>query len=214
MAGYSHPMEEKMTISGPAGPLEAVLTMPENADGSRFAVVCHPHPLFSGTMNNKVVTTLVRTFRDLGMPVVRFNFRGVGESAGQFNEGRDETEDLLAVLKWCQAKWPEARAWQAGFSFGSYVAYRASQSYDFEQLLIVAPPVHRGHFDGLPRPNCPMLVVQGEADEVVPPDDVFAWLDTLSPAPDIIRMPDTSHFFHGKLVELKELLTQHYAAKP
>ena len=130
-------------IAGPMGRLEALLEEPESATTEAFAIVCHPHPLHQGTMNNKVVHTVARAVNLTGRPALRFNFRGVGKSAGRYDNGDGETEDLLAVVDWGKQRWPGARLWLAGFSFGSHVALRATQIVEPDRLILVAPPVTR-----------------------------------------------------------------------
>jgi hypothetical protein len=194
-------------IKGPAGNLEAAFTDKENAKGT--AIVCHPHSLYGGTMNNKVVTTLARTFGDLGLRTGRFNFRGVGKSDGSYDAGIGETDDLLAVVNWVKQNYPDDDLWFAGFSFGSYVAARAATEIAVAQLVTVAPPVINFDFLSLKPITCPWLIVQGDQDEIVSPQAVFDWIETLNPKPILIRMPGSSHFFHGQLMELRRQL---YAA--
>ena len=178
----------------------------------RVIVICHPHPVHGGTMDNKVVTTLMRTFNELDFYTVRFNFRGVGKSAGSFAEGIGETEDLLSVLDWVTHVLPDGELWLAGFSFGSYIAYRAATITSYKdkikQLICVAPPASYPEFKDLPAPTMPWLVVQGEADEVIDAEVVFSWVASFALPPQLIRMAQTSHFFHGKLIELRNLLKQ------
>lgn len=195
-----------INLPGPAGNLEVLASVPDESEKPLTVVICHPHPLFGGTMANKVVTTLVRTFKELGMNTVRFNFRGVGKSAGSYAEGVGETEDLLAVLHWVHAERPQDEIWLAGFSFGSYVAARGAHRFPAKQLICVAPPIENFKFTELYPFPCPWLVVQGEVDEVVSSQAVFAWLESLPKPPSLIRMPETGHFFHSRLVELRELL--------
>ncbi len=201
----SNPGENKLFIPGPAGQLEAIVTMPEGAC-SGIAIICHPHSLMGGTMQNKVVHTLARTYRESGLVTVRFNFRGVGASSGEFAHGIGETDDLLAVSAWIQQQLPEQPLFLAGFSFGSFVAFRASSQLACRHLILVAPPVPRFDFTSVPLPRCPWLVVQGEQDEVVEPSQVFDWLASLTPAPQVLRFAQATHFFHGHLVELREQL--------
>ena len=200
--------EHRLSLPGPAGVLEAVLTVPATLSSSdTVAVVCHPHPLQGGSMDNKVVSTLVRLYRDRGLCVLRFNFRGVGGSSGTNDEAVGEVDDLEAVLRWAQVELGAVRLELAGFSFGSYIAAAgagrlASLGLLLEHLVLVAPPVHHYPFASLSLP-APLVVVQGEADEVVPPAQVFAWVASLEPAPRLIRFADCGHFFHGRLGELK-----------
>jgi alpha/beta superfamily hydrolase len=121
----SAPRAEALRIAGPAGALEGVLEDPQVSPQPGFAVICHPHPLYGGTMQNKVVHTIGRACQEFGMPTVRFNFRGVGASAGHYDEGRGETQDALAVIAWGRARWPASPLILAGFSFGAMIALRA-----------------------------------------------------------------------------------------
>lgn len=198
--------ETKLMIPGPCGDLETVITCPPEARHDYFAVICHPHPLHGGTMNNKVVTTLARSFNTENICALRFNFRGVKGSAGQHADGLGESEDLLAILNWLHELKPKIKILLAGFSFGSYIAYRAAHQWPIHLLITVAPPVHHYDFELFPKPTCPWLVLQGEEDELVPSDQVFAWLSSLSKPPKIISFPDTGHFFHGQLSLLKQEL--------
>lgn len=200
--------ETTFLISGPSGDLE-LLTTPTKTHVNPIpavAIICHPHPLYGGTMHNKVVTTLMRVFADLGLRTVRFNFRGIGKSTGSYAEGLGETEDLFAVMEWVKKTCPTDAIWLAGFSFGAAISARAAAQTSVAQLVSIAPPVPRFSLIGLPPITCPWLVVQGEQDEVIEPEAVFAWIDTLNPKPRLIRMPGASHFFHGQLLELRRLL--------
>ncbi len=198
-------------IEGPVGSLETIISRPVTDATSAIGLVCHPHPLQGGTMSNKVVTTLARVLSDLGLWSVRFNFRGVGQSTGQYAKGDGESEDALAVINWIKQQFPGRAIWLAGFSFGAYVALRVANQIDVAQLITVAPPVHHFPITALPDINCPWLLVQGEEDEVVSPTAVFAWTQQLKKPPQIIRMA-TGHFFHGKLIQLREELVT--ALKP
>lgn len=192
-------------LRGPAGALEALLSEPEDAQGAgAVAVVCHPHPLHQGTMNNKVVHMLVRTFAQSGIPALRFNFRGVGTSAGAYDEGEGETDDALAAADWLTGRHQGAALWLAGFSFGGYVALRAAGARPCRGLVTVAPAVQRRGFAALVAPPCPWLVVHGDVDEVVPVDEVLAWVNGLYPGPELSVIAGASHFFHGKLTGLRE----------
>ena len=140
---------ESLTLPGPAGDLEARLDFAaaglgvDPAAPAACAVVCHPHPLFGGTLTNKVVHTLARTFNEAGMPSLRFNFRGVGASAGTHDGGPGEVQDTLAAVRYCRERWPQARLWLAGFSFGAAVAIRAGEWARPAGLVAVAPAVDR-----------------------------------------------------------------------
>ena len=142
--------------------------------------------------------------RELGLDTLRFNFRGTGASQGTFDNGDGETDDLLAVAAWLRAQRPQHALWLAGFSFGAYVALRACAQLQPAFMLSIAPPVRRSwDFDTLVLPTCPWLVIQGDADEVVDPQAVRAWVEAMPAPPQLVRMPDTSHFFHRKLLDLR-----------
>ena len=157
-------------------------------------------------MHNKVVTTIERSLRELGLATVVFNFRGTGASRGAFDDGVGETEDLIAVANWAQHARPHDALWLAGFSFGSYVAARAAPQLPVRQMISVAPPVGRWDFSHLASPLCPWLVVQGEADEIVDPHAVYAWIAAQPEPPTLVRMPETSHFFHRRLLDLRGVI--------
>ncbi len=199
------PPREALTLDGPAGCLEALLDTPSAPLAAAVAVVCHPHPQHQGTMLNKVVHALCRALNDLQIPVVRFNFRGVGASEGAYADGLGETEDTLAVAAWASARFPGADLWLAGFSFGAAVAIRAAVATACAQLISVAPPVTRmaSLIDGK-WPACPWLLIQGEADEVVAVGDVQDWVRTLNSPPDLVLLPEVDHFFHGRLTLLRD----------
>lgn len=198
----ARPGRQDLTIPGPAGPLEARLECPETPVRGA-AVVCHPHPLHGGSMQNKVVHTLARTFNALGLAALRFNFRGVGASAGRYDQGRGEQADLQAVLRWVREQGAGVPLCLAGFSFGAYVALAVAGSDPPDCLVLVAPPVNHFDFSGLGGPAGFWVVVQGEADEIVPAAEVDAWSAQLRRPPQLIRMPDVGHFFHGRLNDLK-----------
>lgn len=206
----SFPETETTAIfSGPAGDLEVLVTPLANATSTTaVAIICHPHPLFSGTMHNKVVTTLARTFKDLGLHTVRFNFRGVGKSTGKFDNGIGELDDLFSIIKWVQDVCPNSPIWLAGFSFGSYIAAKASTQMTVEQLVCVAPPVINFAMHTLPPITCPWIVVQGDQDGVVSPEAVFEWVEKVERKPELIRMEGAGHFFHGQLLELRSKLEE------
>ena len=199
--------EIPLFLDGPEGQLEALHLATPDAKG--VVLICHPHPLFAGTMQNKVVVTLQRAARDAGYATLRFNFRGVGQSAGSYAEGRGEIDDVLAVAHWLAGQHPGLPLTLMGFSFGSCVAGNAAgrleeQGAELAQLFMLAPPVERFDVD-LPE-RCPLTVIQPEADEVVTPERVYAWSAELTKPHELIRIPECSHFFHGKLIELKDLI--------
>lgn len=193
----------QLLIPGPQGPLESILEEPD-AHPARFAVICHPHPLYGGTMDNKVVWTLSRALEEAGVATLRFNFRGVGASAGTYDEGIGETEDAAAVLAFGAEHWPGARPLLAGFSFGAYIALRLAGRTSLEHLITVAPPVGRFDVERQPDPHCPWLIVQGDADEVVDAQAVIAWARQLGSQVELVVLPGVGHFFHGALQLLRD----------
>ena len=206
---FRPPPPERVMLSGPAGLLEAVVEEPENYPGRRCAIVCHPHPLHGGTLTNKVVHVTARALLERGYATIRFNFRGVGASAGSFDDGRGETDDALAVFGAALERWPVARPTVAGFSFGAYVAYRVAAARPVEQLITIAPPVARFDFHAWPVPSVPWLVIQGDADQLVDPVAVQAWTRELTPPPTVVMVAGASHFFHGQLAPLREAVQSH-----
>lgn len=199
-------------IEGPSGALE---TLAENFDDSPkgILVVCHPHPLHGGTMQNKVVHTLARAGHDMGLASLRFNYRGVGKSEGSYSEGIGETDDLLAVIDWLDDHFHAIPIWLAGFSFGAYVAIRASSQREIKQLITVAPAVNLVRFEGLEMPSCPWLLLMGTEDEIVPFDNVIEWIDKLGTPPKTIYYEGVGHFFHGQLVKLRQTLIDELSDK-
>lgn len=197
-----------LTLDGPVGPLEVMVDLPEAEVAAQpvVAIVCHPLSTEGGSMHNKVVTIAARALRDLGIATVRFNFRSVGESAGSFDNGIGEQDDLKAVAAWVRAQRPQTALWLAGFSFGAFVSLRAAADLQPAALLSIAPPAGRWDFDGM-QPPAQWLVIQGEDDEIVDPQAVYDWLDSLDAPHELVRMPDTSHFFHRKIVDLRGAIT-------
>jgi uncharacterized protein len=195
--------EERLVIDGQAGGLEASVE-DIGAAGPSYAVICHPHPLMGGTMDNKVVTTIGRALRENGIPTLRFNFRGVGASAGSFDRGVGETEDAGAAASWGARRWPGRTLVLAGFSFGGYVAWRLALQREARYLITVAPAIQlmEGSTDAVPA--CPWLIVQGGADDVVDPVAVSGWVNTLNPKPRLLVLPGVGHFFHGRLHDLRD----------
>lgn len=209
MSTFRPPAPERLLLEGPAGPLEAAFEVPADFDGQRVALVCHPHPLFGGTMDNKVVVIAARALQERGYATLRFNFRGVGRSAGAWDLGRGEAEDAVAAAQALQTRWPTAELLVAGFSFGAYVATQLATRLRVRQLVTIAPPVQRFDFSTLAVPQCPWLVVQGDQDELVDHEAVLAWTKTLQPAPTVVVLPGAEHFFHGRLNDLRAAIQEH-----
>jgi len=201
---YRPPVPQAVTLDGPAGALEGRIEDP--APGVRPAVigvVCHPHPLHGGTLQNKVVHTLGRAMQELGAPTLRFNFRGVGQSAGRYDAGAGELDDTLAACAWARERWRCEALWLAGFSFGAAIALQAAARVRPAKLVTVAPPVGRLIVTPVERPSCPWLVVQGDRDELVEFSAVQAWVGGFDEPPELAEFAGAEHFFHGRLVELR-----------
>jgi alpha/beta superfamily hydrolase len=201
---------ETLTVAGPAGPLETRLEFPagESTAPRVFGVACHPHPLFDGTMDNKVTHVLARSMMECGAPAFRFNFRGVGASGGTFDNGRGETDDLAAVVAEGRRRFPGAALWLGGFSFGAFVALRGANGLAPEKLVAGAPPGARFELGSVARPDCDWMLAQGDADDVVPPEGVLAWAAEQRRKPRLHVLAGAGHFFHGKLHELKPLIVE------
>jgi len=201
---FRPPAPQPVTIDGPAGPLEGRIEDPApGAKPSVLGVVCHPHPLHGGTMQNKVVHTLGRAMQELGAPTLRFNFRGVGQSAGTYDAGIGELDDALAACAWMRQRWQCDELWLAGFSFGAAIALQAAARVAPAKLVTVAPPVGRLIVTPVERPSCPWLVVQGDRDELVDFASVQSWVAAFSDPPHLAVLGGAEHFFHGRLVELR-----------
>ncbi len=201
------PTKESLFIAGPAGRLEAVLEVPSNGDLSGAVVVCHPHPQHGGTMHNKVAHTLARTFVRLGFAALRFNFRGTENSEGRFDDGVGELDDVLAAISWIRKRLPGQPLWLAGFSFGAAIAVRAAADTDVAGLISVAPAVSRFASGLETQPACPWLIVQGDQDELVDIDELIDWVNELEPGPELLILEDAEHFFHGRLIDLREIVS-------
>lgn len=202
----SHPSDITILLPGPAGELETLIT--PKTTTNQIAIICHPHPLFSGTMHNKVVTTLSKTFQHLNMQTIRFNFRGVGKSTGSYADGVGEQQDLAFIIEWARQSSPQAEIWLAGFSFGAYISISVAAKNNYAGLVSIAPPVNHFAFDELPVITYPWIIAQGDQDDVVPAVEVYAWIDKLEPQPKVLRFPEAGHFFHGGLTLLKEKLIE------
>lgn len=196
---------QRLAVAGPAGAIECALDVPDAALGAArgIAVICHPHPQHGGTMDNKVVQTLARALLQLRYRTVRFNFRGVGGSAGHYDAGVGELEDALAACAWACAHWRCEVLWLAGFSFGAAVALEAAAVAKPSALVTVAPPVGRIIVAPVARPSCPWLVVQGDRDELVDVATVRRWVAEFALPPQLLEVPGAEHFFHGRLGELR-----------
>jgi uncharacterized protein len=163
--------------------------------------------LYGGNMHNKVAHMLARACNEVGMPALRFNYRGVGKSAGSYDQGVGETEDALAALDWMRSRWPAAPLYLAGFSFGGAVALQAALQREVRRLITVAPAIERiATIASLPA--CPWLLIQGTADEVIDAAATQRWVATLPQPPRLVMLEGVSHFFHGHLTQLKDVVVQ------
>lgn len=194
-----------MFVTGPAGQLQALESKPQGAPQA-LAIICHPHPLHGGTLDNKIVHQLAKSFVTLGAVSVRFNFRGVGQSEGDYDEGRGERDDLLAVVEWARQQWPGLPLWLAGFSFGGFIALDAAQSLQPEWLVTVAPAVN--YFPDQPASlnAVSWLLIHGDADDIVPWSAVESWVGRQGLAPEVVCVEGAGHFFHGRLNELRDIV--------
>ncbi|MBI0425320.1 alpha/beta hydrolase [Psychrobacter sp. NG27] len=210
-------------IPAPAGVLEVDALWqqdnPNDLNTDTVALLCHPNPLFDGTMNNKVVTTMYRFARDNGMHVVRFNFRGVGQSTGEHDYAEGEVVDAMTVLQWITEQTNARKLWLGGFSFGGYVTARVAEQVleashiwgvsDFEisKIALIAPSVEKNDSSDISLPVDKTFEIYGNADEVIEPDNMQAFADRLGIEVSVVD--GAGHFFHGRLSELKGLLEKH-----
>lgn len=197
---------QPLFIEGPAGQLEALLEKPKSGEPVAMAVICHPHPVYGGTMLNKVVHTLARAFVSQQFAALRFNFRGVGESGGSFADGIGELQDALSAVEWIREHIAAGPIWLAGFSFGGAIAIRAALETSAAGLISVAPATSRFANDLKRQPECPWLIVQGDQDELVDIGETIEYVNSLNPGPQLSVFPQGEHFFHGRLTELRDTL--------
>ena len=199
---------QNISIPGAVGMLEGVAHIPDGAPRA-VAVVAHPLPTLDGTMENKVVTTLAKTFAEIGFAALRFNFRGVGASAGKYDSGNGETEDAIAVARYALREYGDLPLILSGFSFGGYVQARAALQLHPRRLVLAAPAVGRFAMPNVPSDT---LLIHGDQDEVVPLAEVMKWAQPQHLP--IVVLPETTHYFHGRLGQLKEIVRQHFIRYP
>ncbi|MBK9161666.1 MAG: alpha/beta hydrolase [Nitrosomonadales bacterium] len=197
------PSQKKTILAGPVGQIEGMLHLPDEAPHA-IAVVAHPLPTMGGTMDNKVVTTLARTFVESGFAVLRFNFRGVGESSGSYDHGNGESLDAAAAAEFMRIEFPGLPLLCAGFSFGGYVQARAAESVRPQRMVLVAPAVGRFEMPHVPDNT---LLVHGDLDEVVGLDAMLHWARPQHLP--VMVLAGADHFFHGRLTQLKKVVSQH-----
>ncbi len=199
---WKMPEEFLREISGPAGPLEALLDLP--ADEPRAAAVfAHPHPLHGGTMHTKAVYQASKAMARIGVAVLRFNFRGVGRSAGHHDAGAGEMEDFRAALDFMANRYPTLPLWAAGFSFGSWVALTVGPGDPRVELLLgIGPAVDRYDFAALKQSDKPKILIHGEFDELIPVREVKKFYAQLPEPKDLVIIEAADHLFNGKIMEL------------
>lgn len=207
------------SVQGPAGIIETLVELPKDLPKG-IGIICHPHPQHEGTMNNKVVTTVFRAFLRCGLAAVRFNYRGVGQSEGEYDEGRGETDDAVAIYDWAQslsflpsghgeaAESIKSHCVIAGFSFGAFIAANLCQQRPADCLISLAPAVHHGNFADKTDIDIPWHVLMGDQDEIVPPQSVYDWVDSMPQPISLHHFNESSHFFHGQLVAVREKCEQ------
>lgn len=195
---------QSFSTSGTAGFLDGIAHVPRDAHRA-IALVCHPLPTMGGTMENKVAVTLAKTFTELGCVALRFNYRGVGKSEGEYTGGDGEVEDVLAVAEFAREQFGDLPLILSGFSFGGYVAARAAQQLQPRHLILAAPAV--GRF-AMPPVAANTLVIHGEHDDVVALADTLAWARPQHLP--IVVLPQAEHYFHGRLTQLHDIVRKHF----
>jgi alpha/beta superfamily hydrolase len=198
-----------VNIPTPTGYLEGILKPEEEGITPHYAaLVCHPHPLGGGTMHNKVVFKVAQTLQTLGMPALRFNFRGVGHSTGSYDEGRGEMDDVRYALEFLSRRYPSLPVLLAGFSFGSYVGLRVAAIDDRVQAMIgLGVPARMFDGDYLQDSHKPKLIIQGTNDELAPYDLAVQWFEHLPAPKSMIAVEGADHFFQGRLEEVQAIIT-------
>lgn len=196
---------EHLLIPGPSGNIELDIHDPGDRDAKRrgIALIAHPNPLQGGTKDNKVVTTLARTFSSLGYVALRPNFRGIGDTAGVHDQGIGETDDLIAVADYAKSRFQTQSLLLAGFSFGGFVQTRVATRVACERMVLVGPAVNRFAAKTVPVNT---LVVHGEQDDVVPLAEVLNWARPQNLP--VVVVPGGDHFFHGRLSLLSQIVTR------
>jgi alpha/beta superfamily hydrolase len=199
-------------FEGPAGRIEAVIKEP-GAPVSHAAIVCHPHPLYGGSMHNKVVFRIARVFQDAGFAVLRFNFRGTGRSEGNHDNGVGEQDDLRAAIEFIKQKYPPAEVWLSGFSFGSMVMLRgAACDARIRALVVAGVPASRHDFSDIARCNKPKLFVQGSLDEFGALEALQTLFTGLDEPKELKIIQGADHFFEGHLPELAAAVSDFIAS--
>lgn len=196
-------LTENILIDGPVGHIEATLEKYPKLEPRGVIIICHPHPLYGGNMQNKVVHTIARACLNKKIMVIRFNFRGVGSSQGCFDEGIGEYDDLICVINYIQNQYPRIPIWLGGFSFGGGIAIRVASAIKLKALITIAPSVFKSNFLIKDEPICPWLIIHGNKDELIKVQDLIDWHKKLEVIPKIVIVDEATHFFHGCLVVLR-----------
>jgi alpha/beta superfamily hydrolase len=211
MPGTYH---QRFFLNGTVGRLEALLWTVTEAEPEMASLVCHPHPLFGGTMHNKVVFRVARTLHDLGLPVLRFNFRGAGLSEGAYDEGRGEQDDVRVALDWLAARFPAKPILLAGFSFGALVGLGVGAKDERVQGLVgLGLPVKRAEPEFLRDCSKPKLFLHGSNDQFSDVNEIRAFVATIPEPKQLVIVPGVDHFFTGKLDEVDRALREWLAAR-
>jgi alpha/beta superfamily hydrolase len=198
-------------LEGPAGRLEALWKQPESPRRDFAGLVCHPHPLYGGTMHNKVVHHTSLALQSFGLPVLRFNFRGAGLSEGSHDKGRGETDDVRAALAWLQDKMPSAETILAGFSFGCWVGLRAAcEAPQVKALVGVGVPANDNNFGYLESCTKPKLFVQGSHDQFGSRENLLALAQRTADPKQVIFVENADHFFTGQLDQLRQSIQENF----
>jgi len=197
------------TIYGLSGNIEFEQSCNNNARCDVIAIVCHPHPLHGGSMTNKVVTTVFKVLEKNCQIAIRFNYRGVGDSAGSYGDTDGEIADLISVITWARTTYGNKHIYLAGFSFGAYISLRVALILeDIDKLISIAPVVHHHDYNNLKEPHCQWEIIVGDEDELILMKDFDAWYDKFAHVSSMQKINGASHFFHGKLIELRNIVDE------
>jgi uncharacterized protein len=208
-----NPTTQTIFIKGPVGQLEVAINLPASARPLGIALIAHPNPVQGGTMEHKIVHTIARSFLQMDYATVRFNYRGVGKSEGEFDQGIGETDDAHAVLEYAQTHLGLKKIVLAGFSFGGFIQVELIQRLLAEidciqGMILIGPAVGRFPIKDLP-PHLPCLILQGEDDDIILVKDVLAWAKRQKRP--VVVFPDCGHFFHGRLADIQNEILQRRA---
>ena len=194
---------KNLMINGPSGAIEAILEKNDDVNLLGVIIICHPHPLFGGTMKNKVVHTISRACLRENLMVLRFNFRGVGKSQGTFDNGIGELKDATHMINYIQTHYRDLPIWIGGFSFGAGIAIQAASIKALTGLISIAPSLSDPAKLINNEPQCPWLIIHGGQDELIDIKVIKSWCKELQVLPKIIILDEATHFFHGCLIDLR-----------